>query len=203
MMLINLLLATPLLGVFTLSLKSDTLINRERIKKEAFTYSIITFVISILIWAGYNENLSHYQFSSTFLGISVGLDGMSIYFVLLTTLTLPLAILSHFKNVTCNIKLYFTLFLVLEFFLILVFLSRSLISFYSAFEGILIPLYLMMFITEKKVDEKKLRAANYLFLYTLAGSLFMLLAFIYIINHVGTGNFILLDYAKFSFDTQV
>ena len=67
----------------------------------------------------------------------------------------------------------------------------------------LIPLYLMMFITESKVDERKLRAANFLFLYTLLGSLAMLLAFIYIILNVGTGSFQVLEYIQFSYNTQI
>lgn len=207
-MLLVSLAGTPLVGALfiysTEQKKHETFSSyNQRVKNYTFIFSNITLALSLILWLTYNENNMDYQGLTYIFGLTLGIDGISLYFILLTTLTLSLAILASWNNIKHRIKFFFGLYLVLEFFLLGIFLVQDLIAFYVFFEAILIPLYLMYLITDVVVEEKKLRAANLLFLYTLTGSLFMLLSFIYIIWYNGTGNFIYLSNVGYQMENQV
>jgi NADH-ubiquinone oxidoreductase chain 4 len=130
----------------------------------------------------------------------IGVDGLSLYFVLLTTFTLPICVLASWDNVKHNIKTFMIAFLVLESLLIGVFVVLDLLLFYVFFEAVLIPLFIIIGVWGASAD--RVRASFLLFLYTLFGSLFMLLAFLVIFYHVGSTDFEVISLADISFESQ-
>lgn len=157
---------------------------------------------------GLRENV-HNSSSNTlpnFCHFHIGVDGLSLYFVLLTTFTMPICILASWDNVpkrlpgVNNLKYYLIAFLMLESLLIAVFVVLDLLLFYVFFESVLVPLFLIVGIWG--ASETRIRASFLLFLYTLFGSLFMLLAFLVIIYNVGTSDLLMISLADISFDSQ-
>ena len=118
-------------------------------------------------------------------GISyhLGIDGVSILFVILTTMLVPICILASYESIKFSVKEYLISFLALETFMIGVFCSLDLVLFYLFFEGGLIPMFLIIGIWG---GERRVYSTFKFFLYTLAGSVFMLLAIIYIFISTGT-----------------
>ena len=118
-------------------------------------------------------------------GISyhLGIDGVSILFVILTTMLVPICILASYESIKFSVKEYLISFLALETFMIGVFCSLDLVLFYLLFEGGLIPMFLIIGIWG---GERRVYSTFKFFLYTLAGSVFMLLAIIYIFISTGT-----------------
>jgi NADH-ubiquinone oxidoreductase chain 4 len=130
----------------------------------------------------FEESNADYQFVQEIFKVDetnfyIGVDGISVYFVLLTTLIIPIVIFSNFFSIEHNIRFFYILILILETLLILVFIVLDTFLFYIFFESTLIPLFLLIGIYGSK---DKVRASFYLFLYTLAGSLLLLLAILYI-----------------------
>ncbi len=130
------------------------------------------------------------------LNFSLGVDGISLFFILLTTLLIFLCILISWTSVSTNIKEFLIAFLVMEFFLIGVFSILDLLLFYIFFESVLIPMYLIVGVWGSR--ERKIRAAYFFFLYTLLGSVLMLLSILYIYYQVGTTNYEVLSTFIFS-----
>ena len=117
-----------------------------------------------------------------------------MFFLLLTTLLIPLCILISWNSVQTNLKGYLIAFLSIELFLIGVFCVLDVLMFYILFESILIPMFLVIGIYGSR--ERKIWASYYFFLYTLLGSVVMLLSILYIYNQVGTTDYeILLTFA--------
>jgi NADH-ubiquinone oxidoreductase chain 4 len=173
-----LLLILPMLGIFFVTINN----NINLMKNIAISFSILTFVVSIVMFILFDLSNIDYQFVQEILEINgiylyMGIDGISIYFVLLTTFIIPLVLFSNFFSINNNIKFYLILILSLEVLLLLVFLVLDTFLFYVFFESTLIPLFLLIGIYG---SEDKVRASFYLFLYTLAGSLFLLIAILYI-----------------------
>ena len=222
------LIFIPLLGALVLfSMSESTPLEVSRIKRVALLTTVITFVLSMIMWAEFDSNSSAYQFTQSFstapmsqtttestvnflhsFDVSkahIGIDGLSLYFVLLTTFTLPLCLLASWNNIpsgragTHNVKSFMIAFLVLESLLIAVFVVLDLLLFYVFFESVLIPLFLIVGIWGASAD--RVRASFLLFLYTLFGSLFMLLAFLVIFYHVGSTDFEILSLANISFSS--
>ena len=179
-------------------------------KKIALLTSVINFFISIYLWIQFDSNTSHYQFVYEFDQISfchfnIGVDGLSLYFVLLTTFVTPIALLSNYTNVpglpqAANIKYFLISFLLLETLQIACFVSLDLILFYVFFESVLPILYILLLVYGHGSDRE--RSALYLFLYTLAGSLPMLLAILQIYSYVGSTDFQLISLNEINFDSQ-
>lgn len=197
-MLLSMILV-PLLGALVVSIRSEekessSIQNRYLIQSQfrtALFITLLTFLISLVMWGEFDSSSSEYQFTSTiiessFLSLNLGIDGFSLYFVLLTTFTMPIAILASWESIKHHVKEYLVLLLLLETFLIGVFLVLDLLLFYVFFEAVLIPLFIIVGIWG--ASENKVRASFLLFLYTLFGSLFMLLAFITIYYNVGTSD---------------
>jgi NADH-ubiquinone oxidoreductase chain 4 len=173
-----LLLLLPLVGIFFVTLSN----NKNEMRNIAIYFSISSFVVSIIMFILFDLSTIDYQFVQEILEINgiclyMGVDGVSIYFVLLTTLIMPLVIFSNFFSINNNVKFYLILILSLEILLLLVFLVLDTFLFYIFFESTLIPLFLLIGIYG---SEDKVRASFYLFLYTLAGSLFLLLAILFL-----------------------
>ena len=141
--------------------------------------TLITFVLSLYGWAqfdtakpGFQLVESHDWFSHVIL-YKLGVDGISMPFVLLTTFLMPICILASWDSIQKRVKEYMIAFLVLETLMIGVFEALDLVLFYLFFEGGLIPMFLIIGIWGGK---RRVYAAFKFFLYTLAGSLLMLLA---------------------------
>lgn len=206
----NLMLALPKGAEILKSSESPLIKNTEKndslLKKIALLTSIINFIVSFIMWIQFDPNYSGYQFVTqldqiSFLNIHLGVDGISLFFVLLTTFITPIALLSSHNEIEKNLKFYLVLILLLETLQIAVFVALDLLLFYVFFESVLIPLFIIIGIWG--ASEAKIRAAFLLFLYTLFGSLFMLLAILNIYAHLGSTDFNLLSVTELSFSTQV
>ena len=174
-------------------------------KKIGLFISIINLMISLIIYIIYNYSINQYQFvqesyTVNYLDLYLGVDGLSIYFVLLTTIIMPIAILSNWKSIKTNNKAYLISLLLLEFLLITVFIVLDILSFYIFFESILPPLFILIGLFGSK---NKVRASFYLFLYTLLGSLFLLLSILSISSIMGTTDFDVLSKSNFNYQTQI
>jgi len=132
--------------------------------------------------------------------IYMGIDGISIYFVLLTTLITPLVLLSNWYSITENKKSYIIIILLLETLLLGVFLVLNIFLFYIFFESTLIPLFILIGMYG---SNNKVRASFYLFLYTLLGSLFLLISILYILTIIGATDFDILYKTNFNYNTQI
>ena len=146
----------------------------------------------------FNQQDADFQFEERYFwieyGISyhLGVDGISILFIVLTTMLVPICILASYDSIKFSVKEYLIAFLALETFMIGVFCSLDLVLFYLFFEGGLIPMFLIIGIWG---GERRVYSTFKFFLYTLAGSVFMLLAIIYIFITAGTTDVsYLLDY---------
>nr|YP_010338956.1 NADH dehydrogenase subunit 4 [Pseudoerythrocladia kornmannii]UNJ19028.1 NADH dehydrogenase subunit 4 [Pseudoerythrocladia kornmannii] len=194
----------PLLGVgFLLLIPSS---NRNLCFNIAFIFSCITFLITLIMWVFFDNSSSHFQFVfkfNWFLNIyyTVGVDGISLFFIILSALLIPICILVSLGSVDKFLKEYLICFLFLESLLIQVFCVLDLIFFYIFFEAVLIPMFLIVGVWGSR--ERKIRAAYQFFLYTLVGSLFLLIALMFIYFETGTTDLQILRYYMFSEKQQI
>jgi NADH-ubiquinone oxidoreductase chain 4 len=189
----------PLIGIVILI--SDYF-NKIDIRNLGLFISILNLILSLIIFISYDFSSIDYQFVQeiSVVNIYLGLDGISIYFVLLTTLTMPLVLLSNWHSITEKKKSYIIIILLLETLLLAVFLVLNIFLFYIFFESTLIPLFILIGIYG---SNNKVRASFYLFLYTLLGSLFLLIAILYILTLIGAADFDILYKTNFDYRTQV
>ena len=186
------LLMLPLVGVMVILYTPSW--NTRLLKLQALYVSFGTFLISLLLWVGFDKSTVKFQFvdqifwvPSLNLNLTVGIDGISLFLVILTTLLIPLCILASWAGIKVNVKEYLIAFLVMESFLIGVFCTLDLLLFYILFESVLIPMFMIIGIWGSR--ERKIRAAYFFFLYTLLGSVLMLLGILYIYTLVGTTDY--------------
>ncbi|MDA4804373.1 NADH-quinone oxidoreductase subunit M, partial [Enterobacter hormaechei] len=175
------------------------------IKKIGLVVSIINFIVSIVLWAKFDSSALGYQFVQEFnhldfFHLNIGIDGISLYIVLITTFITPICILSNWDNFIFGYKYYIISFLLMETLLIAVFVVLDLLAFYVFFEAVLIPMFLVVGIWGG--SSTRIRASFLLFLYTLAGSLFMLLAIMVIYYNVGSTDFTIISLSEISFESQ-
>jgi len=207
-MLLSLLLLIPLIGIFIISISLSyelSLIVIRRIKVIALSASIINLVISLIIFILFDFSTNQFQFVQEYYQISyydfyLGVDGLSIYFVLLTTIIMPIALLSNWTSINDNIRSFLIIMLLLESLLLAVFLVLDILLFYIFFESILPPLFLLIGLFG---STNKVRASFYLFLYTLLGSLFLLLSILTMSSIMGTTDFDALYKTNFNYSTQL
>jgi proton-translocating NADH-quinone oxidoreductase chain M len=165
--------------------------NLEYMKKVALGASMFTFVLSLGLWVLFDRSTAVFQFREYWqwldqvnINFNLGIDGISLFFVILTTLLVPLCLLASWNSIKIHVKEYLIAFLVMETLLIIVFSIMDLLLFYVFFESVLIPMFLIVGIWGSR--ERKIRAAYLLFLYTLVGSVLMLLAILLIYSIAGT-----------------
>ena len=207
-MLLTLLLCIPILGIFTISAGMSYDISNSNttwIKKVGITTSIANLLVSLLIFFLFDYSSNQFQFVKEYFEISyfdfyLGVDGLSIYFVLLTTIITPIALLSNWTSINENIRSYVIIILLLETLLLAVFLVLDILLFYIFFESILPPLFILIGLFG---SSNKVRASFYLFLYTLLGSLFLLLSILAISSIMGTTDFDALYKTNFNYSTQL
>jgi len=203
---LSLLLLIPIIGsLLLLTIPENSIENKIRIKRITLITMLINFIISIYIWLEFDSSTSQYQFVYEFIDLSychlnIGIDGISLFFVLLTTFISPIAILSNYNNINNNLKYFLISFLLLETLQIGVFVVLDLILFYIFFESVLPILFLIIIVYGS--GEARIRSALLLFLYTLAGSLFMLLAILQIYSYVGSTDFQIISLSEINLNSQ-
>lgn len=203
---ITLLLLVPIIGsLLLIPIQEDKINNKSKMKTIALTTSLINWIISIFMWIQFDSNVTQFQFVSEFNQLSfchfnLGIDGLSIYFVLLTTFVTPIALLSSYTNITKNLKFFLISFLILETLQIFAFVSLDLLLFYIFFESVLPILFIVIIIFGH--GENRFRSAFLFFLYTLAGSLPMLLCILLIYSFLGSTDFQLISLSDISLEYQ-
>ena len=203
---LSLLLLIPVIGsLLLLTIPEDSIENKIKMKRITLITMLINFLISIYIWLEFDSSTSQYQFVYDFIELSychlnIGIDGISLYFVLLTTFVSPIAVLSNYNNINKNLKYFLISFLLLETLQIGVFVVLDLLLFYIFFESVLPILFLIIIVYGS--GEARIRSALLFFLYTLAGSLFMLLAILQIYSYVGSTDFQIISLSEINLDSQ-
>lgn len=205
---LSFLLIIPIIGIFIISttMSYDTREeNIKRIKIIGLTTSIINLLVSLFIFIIFDYSSNQFQFVQEYHEISsydfyLGIDGLSIYFVLLTTIIMPISLLSNWTSISDNVRSYVIIILLLETLLLAVFLVLDILLFYIFFESILPPLFILIGLFG---SSNKVRASFYLFLYTLLGSLFLLLSILTISSIMGTTDFDALFKNNFNYSSQL
>jgi NADH-quinone oxidoreductase subunit M len=192
MNLLDAVLFLPLAGFFLILLVPRK--REEAIRRTALAVSLVTFAASLALLANFRRAEAGFQFVVSLPWISqpeirfhTGIDGVSLWLVLLTTLLTPIGVLISWRSIDRRVKEFFALFLLMEFGLVGVFVSLDLFLFYVFWELSLVPMYFLIGVWG---HERRVYAAVKFFLYTMAGSVLMLAALIYLYNRVGT-----LDYS--------
>ena len=186
------LLVLPIVGAFFLLIIPKW--NFQLLRITALIFSFSTFILSLFLWVWFDKSTSEFQYVDQLLWVPslnlnfiMGVDGISLFLIILTTLLIPLCILASWVGIKSNVKEYLIAFLIMESFLIGVFCILDLLVFYVLFESVLIPMFLIIGIWGSR--ERKIRAAYFFFLYTLLGSVLMLLGVLYIYAIVGTTDY--------------
>lgn len=200
------IILTPVIGSIILGLISDETINeRIKIKQISLIVSLLTFFLTINVWIQYDSSQSDYQFIQSFTKIgfchiNIGIDSLNLYYIILTSLLIPICILASWHNIAIYQKYYFIFLLIVETLLLTVFIVLDILLFYIFFEASLVPLFLIVGIWGS--SNTRIRAAFLLFLYTLAGSLFILISIVIIAYNIGTTDYKLLSLSNISFKQQ-
>jgi NADH-quinone oxidoreductase subunit M len=186
--LLSVLIFFPLIGgLALLLLRGD---DHVWIRRLALTVGIAEFLLSLLLIPGVPIGVASYSLVEDYKWISVppihyhlGVDGISVFLVILTTFLTPISILASWKSVTFRVKEFFVMLLMLEVGVIGVFLSLDLFLFFLFWEVMLIPMALLIGIWG---HERRIYAAVKFILYTMAGSILMLVGIIWLYNLTGT-----------------
>jgi proton-translocating NADH-quinone oxidoreductase chain M len=200
------LIGLPLFGMIVLFFIPDN--NPDLQKNVGLSTSLLTFLLSILLWLKFDMSTPKYQFVEKFFSVPysnmhvyLGVDGISLFFILLTTFLIPVCLLASWDAIKIYIREYSIAFLFLEAVLICVFTCLDVLFFYIFFEAVLIPMFLIIGIWGSR--ERKIRAAYQFFVYTLVGSVLMLLAIMYIYYTTGTTDILVLQTVSFDYNTQL
>ena len=187
---LSIIIFLPLVGVLFILLNSG---DEIKVKKTSFRVSLLTsllvFIMSLFLWLQFDNTTKDFQFVENkkwivdFINYRVGIDGISILFVVLTAFITPICIVATYNSVTNRTKDFFIALLVMETMMLGVFCSLDLFIFYLFFEAGLIPMFLIVGIWG---GIRRVYAAFKFFLYTLFGSVFMLVAIIFIYLETGT-----------------
>lgn len=205
-MVLSSLLTVPVIGTIVIasidSYKKGSVVYTKTV---ALVASVINLIISLVMFILFNNSTNQFQYvqehyNVQLFDIYLGVDGISIYFVLLTTFIMPIEILSNWDSIKENIKSYLIIMLLLETLLLAVFMALDIMLFYIFFESILPPLFILVGIFG---SDNKVTASYYLFLYTLWGSLFLLLSILSTSSIMGSTDFDTLFKLNFEYKTQV
>ena len=189
--LLSLVIFLPLAGAgFILMIRGDEEVVNQNAKAVALWTAGITFLLSLMIWGNFDNSRSDFQLVERYewlagLGINyhVGVDGISLFLVLLSTLTTLVCIGVSWESVQVRVKEYMVAFLVMETFMVGVFCALDFVLFYIFFEGILIPMFLIIGVWG---GPNRIYSAFKFFLYTLLGSVLFLVAILVMYLQEGT-----------------
>ena len=192
----------PLVGcAFILFIRGDEAVIAANARWAALWTSLIVFAASLVLWAQFDVSQAGFQFQESVswlpefgVGYRMGVDGISVLFVLLATALTPICILASWEAITTRVREYMLAFLVLETMMVGMFSAQDFIIFYMFFEGVLIPMFLIIGIWG---GPRRVYASFKFFLYTLAGSILMLLALLAIWYSAGTTDLAVLMQAHF------
>jgi NADH-quinone oxidoreductase subunit M len=200
------LLIVPLVGVvLLLLLRGEDQATNNNARWIALWTTLATFILSLVAWAEFNTGVAGFQlveqrsWFSDAITYKLGVDGLSMPFVLLTTFLMPLCIAASWLSIQKRVKEYMIAFLVLETLMIGVFEALDLLLFYLFFEGVLIPMFLIIGIWG---GPRRVYAAFKFFLYTLLGSLLMLLAIMAMYWYAKTTDITVLLHTNFPLGMQ-
>jgi NADH-quinone oxidoreductase subunit M len=199
---LSLITFLPIVGALFIAFLSREAVGN--IRYTALWTTLITFVLSLLIWINFDPASPGFQFveEREWLGpikYKMGVDGISMLFVVLTAFLMPLCILASWEAIEDRVKEYMIAFLVLEALMIGVFCALDLVLFYLFFEGGLIPMFLIIGVWG---GPRRVYASFKFFLYTFLGSVLMLLAMMAMYWHAGTTDIPTLMQTKFPPDMQ-
>ena len=192
----------PIVGVFIIFILNG---NSKYLKITGLMISTANLFVCLIILFLFDFSNNNYQFVQEYYQfvsfyLYLGVDGISVYFVVLTGLIGPIALLSNWVSIKKNHKVYIIIILLLEILLLTVFLVLDILLFYIFFESILPPLFILIGVLG---SSNKVRASFYLFLYTLLGSLFLLLSIVSISSTMGVTDFYVLYKLNFNYSTQL
>ena len=203
---LSLLTFLPLVGVFfLLMIRGDDAAALRNVRHVALWTTVLVFLISLVLWAKFDHAAPGFQFveQAAWLGGTVaykmGVDGISTPFIILTAFLMPFCILASWTSITHRVKEYMIAFLVLETLMIGVFCALDMVLFYLFFEAGLIPMFLIIGIWGGK---RRVYASFKFFLYTLLGSLLMLVGILAMYGTAGTTDIVALLAYRFPADMQ-
>ncbi|WP_011580374.1 MULTISPECIES: NADH-quinone oxidoreductase subunit M [Chelativorans] len=180
----------PLVGAFLILLiRDDGQGARRNIRNVALLTTVFTFILSLFIWIGFDYTTPGFQmvekreWLDSGISYHMGVDGISMLFVILTTFLMPFCILASWEAIDSRVKEYMIAFLILETLMIGVFCALDIVLFYVFFEAGLIPMFIIIGVWGGK---RRVYASFKFFLYTLAGSVLMLLAMMAMFWQSGT-----------------
>ena len=189
--LLTLLTFLPLAGAaIIMSVRGTDEVVASNARWTALWTSLIVFLLSLILWVKFDRASSGFQFEEKLawlpefgVGYHMGVDGISVLFVLLSTALVPLCILASWESITSRVREYMVAFLILETMMVGMFAALDFIVFYVFFEAVLIPMFLIIGVWG---GQRRVYAAFKFFLYTLLGSVLMLLAILYLWYNAGT-----------------
>ncbi len=205
--LLSLMMIMPVLGAAILLIikHADAEIEKRNIRQVSLLITTITFVLSLVLWAGFDNSTAEFQFVEQHAWIGddisyyIGVDGISMLFVVLTAFLMPIVVLASWDSVQDRVREYMIAFLILETLMIGVFTALDIFLFYVFFEGGLIPMYLLIGVWG---GLNRIYASFKFFLYTLLGSVLMLVAVMYMYLQAGTTEIPQLMNYSFAADVQ-
>ena len=191
--LLSLVTFLPLVGAaFIMLARGDEHVVARNARNIALSTSLIVFALSLLLWIGFDSNTPGFQFVERADWISIGgfainyhmgIDGISLFFVLLSTLLTVLCIAASWTSVHHQVKEYMIFFLILETMMVGIFSALDFVLFYVFFEGVLVPMFLIIGMWG---GPRRIYAAFKFFLYTLLGSVLSLLAILAVYFQTGS-----------------
>jgi NADH-quinone oxidoreductase subunit M len=181
----------PLVGVaFILTIRGEEKVVAANARSVALWTSFITFLLSLTIWFNFEPSTAAFQFEERSewipafnIAYHMGVDGISVMFVLLSTLLTPICVLASWETIKDRVKEYMIAFLVMETMMVGMFCALDLVVFYVFYEGVLLPMFLIIGVWG---GPRRVYAAFKFFLYTLLGSVLMLLAILAMYFQAGT-----------------
>ncbi|MEZ0225266.1 MAG: NADH-quinone oxidoreductase subunit M [Alphaproteobacteria bacterium] len=188
---LSLITFLPLLGVlFMFFIRGDKETVARNARNTALLTSVFTFALSLYMYAAFDKTSAEFQFvehapwlPNTNISYKLGVDGISIFFVLLSTFLTPICVLASWESIEHRVKEYMISFLLLETMMVGMFCALDLVLFYVFFEGVLIPMFVIIGVWG---GPRRVYAAFKFFLYTLLGSVLLLLAVLAIYLKLGT-----------------
>ena len=199
---LSLLTWLPLVGgAFIMTIRGDEQVVASNARWAALWTSLLVFLISLVLWFKFDVSDPGFQFTESVnwlpefrVGYRMGVDGISVLFVLLSTALVPLCILASWEAITSRVREYMLAFLVLETMMVGMFAAQDFLLFYVFFEGVLIPMFLIIGVWG---GARRVYASFKFFLYTLAGSILMLLALLAVWTYAGTTDIAVLTTTQF------
>jgi NADH-quinone oxidoreductase subunit M len=193
----------PLVGcVVIMCVRGDEQTVASNARWTALWTSLIVFAVSLILWVRFDRAEPGFQFVENIqwlpefgVGYRMGVDGISVLFVLLSTLLTPLCILSAWESIHTRVREFMIAFLILETMMVGMFSALDFVVFYMFFEGVLIPMFLIIGVWG---GPRRVYASMKFFLYTLTGSILMLLALLAMWLQAGTTDIAVLMHTEFS-----